>query len=657
MTPSVTRPARLAALVAAAIVLLAVAWLLLFRPSPAPQLSAPLVPAPLGGPILVVGDRAVSAGLDGYLEEILRTEGWTAFSALDVSTVSSQFLRGVRLVILPWSTRIDPAVDATLEGFVRSGGALICVGPRPTLEPLTGVSAAPGSWSRVTLPLFDDTHEERATAQVFGATTGLVPGRDVDVVAHFVNAPGEQESAAAVTTRRYGAGRVATFGFDPARTVSYLRQGDPRWRGEERDDTPGPRATDAFVGWTDLFLTARPQADDHMRLLSSVIESLLADHGGLPRLWYFPAAEPALLVASGDAHGSSALAVQAGLELVERAGGHMSVYYDPPQSSGRVPAFARRTWRRLRTSWWPRVGDVPSPSLVTAWRTHGHEIAPHPIVSDDDIEASYRRSIGAFIDRGFDFQPSTVRTHAVYWRGWVESATVEQRFGFGLTLDYYQSGPWLKRADGRWTHANFTGSGLPMRLVDEHGTLLGIRQLTTTMADEQLIASAYDGWEKLDADGAIAVSREVLERAALTHGAPVIQFHVDFLETSHPLQPTIARWVEKSMALAQSNGIPIWSAARLLEFERCREQTRVVGAEWPAPGRLRFSVEQPQSTPCGVTIELPRRLEPAFAQLAAVSVDGTSVKSAVVRLGRRQLLPVPPGAHSIDLQFGPPNVP
>ena len=651
------RPSRIVALGTGASVLLLATWLLLSRASPAVEPLAPVVPAPLGGPILVVGDRAASDGLEGYLAEILRTEGWTAFSALDVSNVSAESLGGVRLAILPWSTRVDSAIAATLDAFVRSGGAIICLGPRPALQSLTGVSPAPGSWSFVDLPLFDDTHEERATVQVFGATAGLVSGKDVDVVARFVDAPRGHTSAAAVTTHQYGAGRVATFGFDPARTVSYLRQGDPRWRGEERDGAPGPRATDAFVGWTNLSLAVRPQADDHMRLLTSVIESLLADGGGLPRLWYFPAAEPALLVASGDAHASSASAIEAGLELVERAGGQMSVYYAPPQSSRRIPPLAQRTWRSLRAWWRPKDGAAPSPTQVNVWRTRGHEIAPHPVVTDDDVEASYGRSIRVFNDAGFDLRPSTVRTHAVYWRGWVQSASVEQQFGFGLTLDYYQSGPWLKRADGHWTHANFTGSGLPMRLVDEHGTLLGIRQLTTTMADEHLIASAYDGWEGLDADGAIAVSREVLERTALTHGAPVIQFHLDFLEPGHPLRPTITRWIETSLALAKSHGIPIWSASRLLAFEGCREQTRVVGAEWSPPGRLRFAVEQPRSTPCNVTIDLPRRPERAFAKLVAANVDGMSAQAAVVRLGRRQLLTVGPGVHAVDLQFGPSNAP
>jgi len=64
-----------------------------------------------------------------------------------------------------------------------------------------------------------------------------------------------------------------------------------------------PRATDAFVGWNDLGLMVRPQADVHMRLLRSVLEDLLAERGGLPRLWYFPASEPGLLIVTGDAHG------------------------------------------------------------------------------------------------------------------------------------------------------------------------------------------------------------------------------------------------------------------------------------------------------------------------------------------------------------------
>jgi len=452
-----------------------------------------------------------------------------------------------------------------------------------------------------------------------------------------------------VTTRRYGAGSVATWSFDPARTIAYLRQGDPQWRGEDRDGQIGPRATDAFVGWNDLGLMVRPQADVHMRLLRSVLEDLLAERGGLPRLWYFPASEPGLLIVTGDAHGSTALAIDAGLGLVEHAGGRMSIYFDLLRSAWRARRMAGRTWRWIRSPWHSSAESTTSAEWVHAWRERGHEIAVHPLVNDDDVEASYRQSIRVFEEEGLDLQPSTIRTHAVYWRGWIESARVQQSFGFGLTLDYYQSGPWLKRSDGAWTHGDFTGSGLPMRLVDQAGELLSIRQLTTTMVDEQLLAGAYDGWEGLDAEAATDVSREVLERASRVHGAPVLQFHLDFFEAGHPLRATVPRWLEQSFAIARSLRMPIWSPARLLTFERCREQTRISGVDWPSPRLLRFRVTAPENDSCGVSVVVPQSIDADASETIMAHVDGTV--GTVVPMGRTQLLSLPPGSHQVEVQF------
>jgi hypothetical protein len=173
---------------------------------------------------------------------------------------------------------------------------------------------------------------------------------------------------------------------------------------------------------------------------------------------------------------------------------------------------------------------------------------------------------------------------------------VQQAFGFGLTLDYYQSGPWLKGPDGSWTHWAFTGTGLPMRLVDEEGQLLGIRQLTTTMADEQLIAGAYDGWEGLNADGAIDVSHDVLERASRWHGAPVLQFHLDFLEPDHPVRSTVTQWLKQSLEMARGLRMPIWSPAMFLTSERCREQTRIAAWTGHHPGSCVFASTRPTNT-------------------------------------------------------------
>jgi hypothetical protein len=272
-------------------------------------------------------------------------------------------------------------------------------------------------------------------------------------------------------------------------------------------------------------------------------------------------------------------------------------------------------------------------------------------VTDDDLEASYRQSIRIFEEEGFDLQPSTIRTHSAYWRGWIESARVQQSFGFGLTLDYYQSGPWLKRSNGAWTHGDFTGSGLPMRLVDETGELLGIRQLTTTMVDEQLLAGAYDGWEGLNAEAATDVSREVLERAIRVHGAPVLQFHLDFFEAGHPLRATVTRWLEQSFAIARSLRMPIWSPAMFLAFERCREQTRITGVDWPSRSVLRFRVDAPATYSCAVTVALPRSIDADANGKIMAHVDGNA--GTVSPMGGSQLLTLSPGSHQVEVQFAP----
>jgi hypothetical protein len=601
--------------------------------------------------VLVVRDRAGAAGFEAYLTEILRTEGWTAFSQRDVSDVSLDALTTTRVVILPWSTPIAQTQATALTEFVHSGGILLCLGAPPTLQSLTGVIARQASAKYLLVPpRSQEGWSEDITLQVHGETNNLIPVSDVKVVARFIDHPGSAAGPAAVTTRRYGSGSVATWGFDPARTIAYLRQGDPQWHGEDRDGQIGPRATDAFVGWSDLGLMVRPQADVHMRLLRSVVEDLLADRGGLPRLWYFPAGEPGLLIVSGDAHGSSEVAIDEGLGIVEGAGGRMSIYYDPLRSAWRARRLAGRAWRWIRSPWRSPAETAPSAVRVDGWRKRGHEIALHPVVTDEGLETSYRHSIQIFEEEGLDLQPSTVRTHAVYWRGWIESARVQQAFGFGLTLDYYQSGPWLKGTDGSWTHWAFTGTGLPMRLVDEEGQLLGIRQLTTTMADEQLIAGAYDGWEGLSADGAIGVSHDVLERASRLHGAPVLQFHLDFLEPDHPVRSTVTRWLEQSLEIARSLKMPIWSPAMLLTFERCREQTRITDVDWPSSRVLRFHVDAPDTSSCAVTVILPRSIDADANEQITAHVDRNV--GTVVPMGRSQLLTLSPGSHQVEVQFG-----
>src|SRR5207342_870242 len=123
----------------------------------------------------------------------------------------------------------------------------------------------------------------------------------------------------AVTVRDVGSngGQVAAFAFDLARSVVYTRQGNPAWAGDDRDASVTPaaivRSDDMYYGnkpgdvqpdWVDLNKVQIPQADEQQRLLANLIENMNRDQMPLPRFWYFPRGEKAVVVMTGDDHGN-----------------------------------------------------------------------------------------------------------------------------------------------------------------------------------------------------------------------------------------------------------------------------------------------------------------------------------------------------------------
>ena len=98
--------------------------------------------------------------------------------------------------------------------------------------------------------------------------------------------------------------------------------------------------------------------------------------------------------------------------------------------------------------------------------------------------------------------------------------------------------------------------------------------------------------------------------------------------------------------------MPIWSPAMLLTFERCREQTRISGVDWPSPRLLRFRVDPPENYSCGITVVLPRPIGKDVNGAVTTNVDGTAGVGTVVQMGARHLLTLSPGSHQIEVQFG-----
>ena len=67
----------------------------------------------------------------------------------------------------------------------------------------------------------------------------------------------------------------------------------------------GAKSGDVQPDWIDLDKVAIPQADEQQRLLANLILQMNADRKPLPRFWYFPRGEKAVVVMTGDDHGSS----------------------------------------------------------------------------------------------------------------------------------------------------------------------------------------------------------------------------------------------------------------------------------------------------------------------------------------------------------------
>ncbi len=111
----------------------------------------------------------------------------------------------------------------------------------------------------------------------------------------------------AVTLRSVGSngGQAAAFTYDLAQSVVYTRQGNPAWAGQERDGQTPPiiRSDDMFYpDWIDFSKIQIPQADEQQRLLANLIEQVNRDQMPLPRFWYFPRGEKAVVVMTGDDH-------------------------------------------------------------------------------------------------------------------------------------------------------------------------------------------------------------------------------------------------------------------------------------------------------------------------------------------------------------------
>jgi len=626
-------------------------------PLPAPALRrGPGVTAlgDLNAPILLVTNPQALNPFGPYLGEILRAEGITLFRLTTVDALADEDLARRALVILAEGPLTSAHADQ-LRDFVTGGGALLALRPDDKLAALLGVrmagEGAEGGWLRVTAhPAGAGIHSDGL--RFYGPALALsLDGAESIAVR-------EGDDVPLIAWHAAGEGLASVWAFDLARSVALTRQGNPQWANQDRDGLEGVRAVDMFVGRMDLERLAVPHADELQRLFVNVVQALSARRGPLPRLWYFPAPAEAVVVVTGDSHQNIAPNIEHVLQLAERHDAQMSIYYSPPPltcerrilRNARSLATRLPLANRLINEGYP----LPRAENVAAWRERGHEFTMHPFV-EAGVAQGYNDSYNQFIKFGYGPISATTRTHRILWQGWAETARVQVDYDIRLNLDYYHVGPSFLGADGRSAFGHFTGSGLPMKFVDERGVILNVYQQNTPLVDEHLL-DALGGAARLSPAAAVSVSRQMIE-AARTHWPAALgtQFHVDPYELGGAGAAAANQWLEGTLAYAAQQRVPGITAARWLAFVEARHDAEVSAFQWNA-GDARLSFEF-SSADSGFESELLIPLRHGAAELRGLHVNDRDL--AVTEAVRRAVggtvyaaVRLPSGRHTLTAQYG-----
>jgi hypothetical protein len=613
-------------------------------------------------PLLLIVDKDAANPFGMYYTEILRAEGLNSFHTADLSALQPDSLAKYDVAILAESS-LNAAQAEMFTAYVSRGGRLVGMKTADGLEAVFGVERSEG--------VFLDGYFK--TDPAHPASAGINPSSmQIHGESHLYTLAGAQVVAwlyadrdtptedPAVTTHNFEEGQAVLYAFDLARSIVLMRQGNPKLIDQDNDDLEGVRTVDKFVGWIDLERIHIPQADEQQRLFVNILAQL--SRQPLPRLWYFPEDKKSVLIATGDAHANPANFIEDVLTRVEARGGHFSVYYSPQIVSdvGRAARLSR-FWLTDRV---PLVSDVlgdefgsPTPLTVDGWRARGHEIALHPYV-DIELEGGWLEYWKEFTGRGYAPVPQTVRTHRVLWTGWTESARLQASLGIRMNFDYYHVGPSLQKPNGEWVNGHLTGSGRPMKFVDEQGRIIDLYQQLTQIADEHLIpmdVPGWGGWPQLTAQEAVEVSKYILDRS-VKHGdycAICGQFHVDPFQMGGDPAEKGGIFLEGTLDYAKELGVPILSGEEWLDFTDLRHESNFTGLVWDSSAStLTFNLLPPNQPDSTLTVLLP--LEHVNQTITSVRVDGvtTPIGSRLI-LGNLEyaLVIVSAQEHTIQLKY------
>jgi hypothetical protein len=543
-----------------------------------------------------------------YTSEILKAEGFNEFitDSLGSKLISNSFLAQFDKVILTEQVT-DSRTWNMFRRYVRGGGNLIAFQPGQVPADLFGIEKIPGNINETYISIDTSSEEGKSLTSKRIQIHGIAERyafKNAKTVAWFCGKSDSEHEFPAVVTSSCGKGQTAAFLYNLPRNIVYTRQGNPEFAGIEKDSIPGLRAMDLFTdGWVDTSNNVFNQADEQMILLSHCIERMSGNTKPLPRLWYFPDTLKCLVTLTNDGEFKGEKDFESQFRDVDSMGAKMSLYV---LEAGKV------------TKQW-----------TEKWIARDFEISGHP---DDTREAAgpvwskMEKVLSAKMKEISDLYGvpmSTVVNHWFVWCGNNESgdpefsaqAEIEARHGLSMDVNYAHydnnsgQGHFLGPLGSR--QGNFTGSGLPMKFAGSSGKIIDIYQHLNNVYDQQYT-------ENHDPEGFFNCFKGLMERSLNkeVYSFISIKSHNDeYYFSRAPLM--------KMLAYANSKGIPVWTASKLAEFVKMRDEARFTGISW-SDNKLSFNLQSSLNHSGGLTIMVP--LEYGDNRLTGIECNGEGIK-------------------------------
>jgi hypothetical protein len=579
------------------------------------SMSATVTVTPsVGMPILIVSSS--SNPFSSYYSEILRTEGFNAFDVSDISSITSTVLASYDVVILGQISLTTSQVTM-LSNWVNSGGHLIAMRPDKKLAGLLGLSDLSSTVSDSYL-LIDTSSGPGAglvnTTIQYHGTADRYTLNGASSLATLYSDATTSTSSPALSLQQVGTmgGQAAAFAYDLARSIVYTRRGNPAWSGQERDGYSPIRSDDLYFGaasldnepdWVDLGKVAIPQADEQQRLLANLIIQMNQNKRPLPRFWYFPRNLAAVVVMTGDDHGSF------------YSGGATAARFDQFLAASPTGCVVDN-WECVRGSAYlfpPVAASNPlTNSQAATYIQKGFEIGVHvdsnPTCTDwtsSSLDTAYTSYLSSFASKYTSAPaPRTHRMHCISWSDYDSQFKTELRHGIRLdTSYYYWPGSWINNIPGL-----FTGSGMPMRFADINGTISDIYQAPTQMTDES--GQSYPYTIDTLLDNAVG--------PAGYYGAFVANMHND--TTQSPGADAI-------VSSAQAHGVPVITASQLLTWLDGRNVSNFSSLAWNG-ATLSFSISVGQGAN-GLVAMVPI---PSGQTVTNITNNGNSISFTIAKI-------------------------